>query len=295
MGKIFNIQKFCTHDGPGIRTSVFFKGCPLKCAWCHNPESLDIMPTAAYYSAKCVKCGKCLSACRNQGINPSDFHFIKENCILCGKCIDICPVSARVVHGYKTGAEDVIKEILKDKEFYDRSGGGVTFTGGEPTYQKDFLLELAKKSKEKDISVAVETNFYVSGDYLEKLSPYTDLFLTDIKIIEDEKHIKYCGVSNKIILENIRFVSDVLKKNMLFRVPLIPDINDREKDLEMLADFVLSLKEKHKVQIMNYHDIGISKYDACGMDYSLKDTKPAENTDKAEKYLENRGVEIAKD
>ena len=263
----------------------------MKCKWCHNPESLDLESTQAFYSSKCKGCGKCVSVCQHNAIDNT-FNFIRENCVKCGKCVEKCLYSAREILGYETTVENVLKEVMKDKIFYDRSGGGVTFSGGEPTFQFDFLLELCQKSKDFGLNVAIETNSFTQYEKLKILSQYIDTFLMDIKIIEDEKHIFWTGVSNKIILENIRKVSEELEKNILFRVPLIPKVNDTFKDLDLLSDFVKNLKNSHKVELMPYHDIGVSKYDACGMDYELRDIKPVDSITDAVEYLKSKGIDV---
>ena len=290
-GNIFNIQKFCTHDGEGIRTTVFLKGCPMACKWCHNPESLSPKPVMAFYKSKCQGCGRCLSVCEHGAIKK-DFQFDREKCVQCGKCIDKCLVSAREKFGYEASVDEILEQVMKDKIFYDNSHGGVTFSGGEPTFQIDFLLALCKKSKELGLNVDIETNSYTSYENMKAIAPYIDCFLMDIKIVDDEKHKFWTGVSNKIILSNIRKVSDELSGNILFRVPLIPGVNNSEDDLSKLADFVNSLKNKHKVELLNYHEIGISKYDACGMDYALRDTKPVESIKDAIEFLRSKGIDM---
>lgn len=290
-GNIFNIQKFCTHDGEGIRTTVFLKGCPMACKWCHNPESISPLPVMAFYKSKCQACGRCKTVCE-YGAIKDDFQFDREKCVQCGKCIDKCLVSAREKFGYEASVDEILEQVMKDKIFYDNSHGGVTFSGGEPTFQIDFLLALVKKSKELGLNVDIETNSFTSYENMKSIAPYIDCFLMDVKIVDDEKHKYWTGVSNKIILDNIRKVSDELGKDILIRVPLIPGINNSEKDLTLLADFVNSLKNKHKVELLNYHEIGISKYDACGMDYELRDTKPVESIKDAVEFLRNKGVEM---
>ncbi|MBQ0104721.1 MAG: glycyl-radical enzyme activating protein [Armatimonadetes bacterium] len=291
-GKIFNIQKFCTHDGAGIRTTVFLKGCPMKCKWCHNPESIDSKPIMAFYKSKCKGCGRCLTVCEQGAIDPATFQFDREKCIQCGKCIDKCLVSAREKFGYEATAEEVLEKVLKDKVFYDNSGGGMTVSGGEPTYQKEFLLNLLKKAKEAGLNNAIETNSFTDNKTMEAIAPYVDTFLMDIKLVNDEKHKYWTGVSNKIILENIRKVSDELNKDILFRIPLIPGVNNTEEDLTDLADFINSLENRHKAELLNYHEIGISKYEACGMEYELRDTKPVDNIDYAIEFLRNKGIDM---
>lgn len=291
-GYIFNIQRFCTHDGEGIRTNVFLKGCHLFCKWCHNPESLDINPTMAFFKAKCKGCGQCITVCENNAIDPISFQFIKDKCVKCGKCINKCLYSAREKFGYEASVEEILDIVMKDKVFYDNSNGGVTFSGGEPTYQFDFLFALCKKSKELGLNVNIETNSFLDSEKLRELSPYVDRFLMDIKLIDDKKHKYWTGVSNKIILENIRMVSDELNKDILFRVPIIPTINDSKEDLTLLADFVNSLENKHNVELMNYHDIGVSKYEACGMDYELKDINKLDLIDNIVKFLESKGIYV---
>lgn len=290
-GTIFNIQKFCTHDGPGIRTTVFLKGCPMSCKWCHNPESIEKEPVMAFYVSKCKRCGRCLSVCENNAIDPETFQFKRELCTKCGKCIAKCLVSAREKFGYDTTVEEVIASVMKDKVFYDNSKGGVTFSGGEPFFQFEFLMELLKSSKENGLNVAVETNGLTSFENIKEASKYIDLFLMDLKIMDNERHKKYCGTPNKQVLANARKISE-LGKDILFRVPLIPGINDSIEDLTQLADFVNSLPNKHKVELLKYHEIGTSKYDACGMDYELRSTRPVDDIKEAIDYLKSKGVEI---
>lgn len=291
-GYIFNIQKFCTHDGEGIRTCVFLKGCPMACKWCHNPESLDIKSTMAYFKSKCIGCGKCVSVCENKGVEAKSFQFIKDKCVKCEKCIEICPNSAREKFGYEASVDEIMENVGRDKIFYDNSGGGVTFSGGEPTYQYDFLMALLKRAKEMDIKADIETNSFTEYEKLKNIAPYIDCFLMDIKAVDDEKHKYWTGVSNKIILDNIKKVSHELKANILFRVPVIPNVNNSCEDLDLLADFINSLNNKHKVELMPYHDIGISKYEACGMDYEMGDLKSLDSIEDIKEYLIKKNVQV---
>ena len=203
-GIIFKIQKYSIHDGPGIRTAVFLKGCPLDCWWCHNPEGKKLMPEPIYHKEKCIKCGR---------------------------CDDICPTGARETIGREMTVGQVIKEVEKDFAFYEQSGGGVTFTGGEPFIQFDFLYALISECREKGIHTAIETCGHTSWENLREASKYTDLFLYDLKLIDGEKHRRYTGVSNKLILENLREIA-AIHSNICVRIPLIPGINDDEENIE---------------------------------------------------------------
>ena len=257
-GKIFDIQRFSIYDGPGIRTNVFFKGCNLRCLWCHNPESQSAKPQLLFYRDKCIGCGKCAEIC--------DKTFT-EDCIACGKCAEVCSQNARKISGKKISADEVVIEVLKDIEFYRTSGGGVTLSGGEPLLQPDFAAEILKKCKEQGIHTAIETAADVPWQSFQKVLPYLDLVLCDIKCINEDSHIRCTGVSNKRILEN----AQKLKKSdtkVIFRTPVVPDYNDGE--IDKIAEFCSPCE----YEILAYHNTGCGKYNALNMDYALKEVEP---------------------
>ena len=213
---IFDIQRNSFVDGPGIRTTIFFKGCNLRCKWCHNPESQEFEKQMMFYKDKCTGCGKCRTVCPNQ-FNKCDF---------CGRCELFCASDARKICGKEYTVDEVLSEIVKDKGFYETSGGGVTFSGGECMLQIDFLCEILKKCKENSIHTAVDTAGNVPWEYFERIMPYTDLFLFDIKCISEDLHIAGTGVSNKRILENLEALSSILNVSLYIRVPVIGSFND---------------------------------------------------------------------
>ena len=249
---IFDIERNSYVDGPGIRTTVFFKGCNLKCAWCHNPESQEFKPQMMFYKDKCKGCGKCIEIC------PTP-----ESCILCGKCTFYCPVDARKVCGKEYTVQEVLDEVIKDKAFYDNSVGGVTFSGGECMLQIDFLCEILKKCKENGIHTAVDTAGFVPYESFEKILPFTDLFLYDIKCFDNEKHKEFIGVSNDLILENL---AKLLNKNagVIIRIPVIAGVNDSEEEMLKIKSFLDSNGKVLKVDLLPYHAMGENKYDAVG-------------------------------
>lgn len=252
-GKIFDIQRFSIYDGPGIRTNVFFKGCNLRCLWCHNPESQKMKNQLLFYRDKCIGCGECAKICSKT---------FTDDCIACGKCAEVCTHSARVISGRTATADEVVQEILKDKEFYRTSGGGVTLSGGEPLLQADFAAEILKKCKENGIHTAIETAACVPWESFEKVLPYLDLVLCDIKGIDEKKHIENTGVSNKTILEN----AERLKTSgvdVLFRTPVIPNYNDSE--IKEIAEFCKPCEH----ELLAYHSTGCGKYTALGLEYRL--------------------------
>ena len=259
-GNIFDVQRFSIHDGPGIRTTVFFKGCNLKCLWCHNPESQKMNPVLLYYRDKCISCGECSKICNNT---------FTKNCIACGKCADICPQKARRVSGREESTENIVKQVLKDKEYYKTSGGGVTLSGGEPLLQSDFALEILKEVKKAGIHTAIETAGNVKWEIFEKILPHVDLFLFDIKGIDEENHIKNTGVSNKQILENACKLSES-GANILFRMPYIPEFNDFEA--EAVVKFTKSFNKD--LELMAYHNIAIGKYNALNRCYETEKITP---------------------
>jgi pyruvate formate lyase activating enzyme len=272
-GTVFNIQKYSIHDGPGIRTTIFLKGCPLNCWWCQNPESQLSGQEMIFWRDRCVGCGACSKICPSDAIQIENGMMIteKEKCILCGKCIEKCPALAREIIGKKFTIEEVIKEIEKDMVFYEESGGGVTFSGGEPLGQSEFLEGLLNGCREKKIHTAVDTSGYISWEILNKISLKVDLFLYDLKIMDSEKHKKYTGVSNEIILENLKKLSSI-HNNIFIRFPVIPGVNDDSQNIRETGEFLSSLKVA-QVNLLPYHYIGRDKYRRLGRTYHLAATQ----------------------
>lgn len=256
---IINVQRFSIHDGPGIRTTVFMKGCNLRCLWCHNPESQSFIPQRMFFPHKCVNCGACRRVC--------DKAFSTE-CDASGRCVEECRYGAREISGKNVDPESLFLEIERDKDFYDTSGGGVTFSGGEPLLQYEFLKHMLMRCKENGIHTAIETAGNVEWSQLETLLLYLDLILYDIKAIEEEKHYEIAGVSNRHILENGKKLMVHARDRLLFRMPYVPGYNDTE--FEKIVAYV----QGSPLEIMPYHSIGMGKYEALGREYLLKDVKP---------------------
>ena len=273
-GIVFNIQRYSIHDGPGIRTTVFLKGCPLNCWWCQNPESKLSGQEMIFWGDRCIGCRACSTICPSDAIQIKNGIPVteKEKCILCGKCIEKCPALAREMIGEKLTIEEVIKEIEKDLVFYEESGGGVTFSGGEPLGQSEFLEGLLNGCRDKKIHTAVDTSGYISWEILNKICPKVDLFLYDLKIMEDKRHKKYTGVSNELILENLKKLS-LVHHNIFVRFPVIPGINDDYQNIKETGEFLSSLKIA-QVNLLPYHYIGIDKYKRLGKKYKLADIQP---------------------
>ena len=248
---IFDIERNSYVDGPGIRTTVFFKGCNLRCAWCHNPEGQSPKPQMMFYKNKCTGCGKCKEKCPNA----------LEKCELCGKCTIYCPHDAREICGKEYTVDEVMREILKDKVFYENSGGGVTFSGGECMLQIDFLEEILKVCKENGIHTAVDTAGHVPYEYFERILPYTNLFLYDVKCYDSEKHKKYTGVRNELILENLKKLL-ATGKSVWVRIPIIPTVNDTVEEIQRIKAYISSCGKPEKIELLPYHAMGEHKYAA---------------------------------
>jgi len=259
-GIVYNIMKYALQDGPGIRTTVFLKGCPLSCWWCHNPESQDFNEELIYNEGKCISCGACLTP---------NCH----SCTKCGFCATVCVSGAKELVGTEMTVGNVIREIEKDLIFYEESGGGVTFSGGEPLMQLDFLLELLKSCKGKEISTAVDTSGYGPMDSLAKIAPYTDMFLYDLKLINDTSHRQYTGVSNATILDNLKGLTTI-HSGIYIRIPIIPTINDDEESIRDFAEFLGGLSNIKGIQLLPYHAIAVEKYKRLKKEYLLTDIKP---------------------
>ncbi len=291
--KIFDIKHFAVHDGPGIRTTLFFKGCPLRCLWCHNPESISPKPQLSYLAHKCTACGKCAEACKNGAHSVTDgVHLLlREHCTLSGQCASVCPSEALTVYGKEVEIGEMLSELLEDRDFYG-DDGGVTLSGGECLLQADFCRELLIKLKESGIHTAVDTCGFVSRAELDKVIPYTDLFLYDLKAFDPAVHKACTGVSNELILENLRYL-DLLGKEIEIRIPLIPEHNASE--IDGIAKFISSLKSVSLVKLLPYHSYGKSKYQALGMrDTSPKRIPDALDLEKATKILLGYGLKTAK-
>ena len=247
---IFDIQRASFVDGPGIRTTVFFKGCNLRCAWCHNPESQSPKKEMLFYRNRCTNCGKCKEKCA----------YNLEKCDFCGKCALFCPRDAREICGREYTVDEVMREIVKDKAFYENSGGGVTFSGGECMLQIDFLEQMLKRCKEEGIHTAVDTAGHVPFNYFERILPYTDLFLYDIKIADSEKHKRYVGVGNELIISNFQKLIS-FGARVIVRTPVISGVNDTEEEISAIKAIA---KGAEKVEFLPYHAMGEHKYEALG-------------------------------
>ena len=296
-GTIFDIQRFCIHDGPGIRTTVFLKGCPLRCLWCHNPEGGPAKRQLAYYSSKCIKCGCCFGACpfsAIQGVQSGDERVDRSRCHVCGSCAKACPAEALQVVGRVETVESVMDVVRRDMPFYKTSGGGVTVSGGEPLNQWAFTVAILQQSRQEGMHTAVETSGFGAWERLEAFVPHVDLFLYDLKVMSARKHRRICGTDNAIILENARRLSTV-GANVVFRTPIVPGLNDRHTDIRALGAFVASLPNRHRLELMPYHRIGSGKYEALGFAYPIPEVDPPEDLHRIERVLTNAGVQLITD
>lgn len=278
-GIIFNTQKFSIHDGVGIRTLIFMKGCPLKCVWCSNPESQAREVEIMDVKSNCVGCGKCAELCPVKGIEKESYSINRVACTKCGTCAKYCYANAKKLTGKEMSLVEVMKIIEKDRIFYHNSGGGVTVGGGEPTMQADFVAELLRSCRNSNIHTAIETCGYGKWEKIGKVFEYTDQIFYDLKVMNPEIHKKFTGVDNILILENAKRIA-VMGKQIIFRIPLIPGCNDDRENIEATGNFVSGLMAGDNdisIEILPYHDFGSDKYKWLDAEYALKNTKkPAE-------------------
>ncbi len=292
--RIMDIKHFAVHDGDGIRTTVFFKGCPLRCVWCHNPEGLSLAPSLSYIEKKCIMCGECVSVCENN-VHTFDnsIHIIqRDKCVACGKCENACLGDALRIYGNEMTVEQVLSEVLKDKEFYLESGGGVTLSGGECLLQWEFCRDLLNRLKENGISTAVDTCGAVPWKNIEAVIPFTDIFLYDVKAYGEEVHKNATGCTNKQILDNLKHL-DRLGCKTEIRIPFVPEYNMCE--MEKIAQFLSTLSNITKVKILPYHNLAGSKYHAIGIENHILPEKlpTAEQIEKAKQIIKEKGITVA--
>ena len=279
-GTIFDIKRFAVHDGDGIRTTVFFKGCPLRCVWCHNPEGLAEMPQLAFYAHKCTNCGLCAAKCPSGAHKITDgvHRFDRTACLACGKCETLCINGALKIYGQTVTVEELLPVLIQDKAFYDNSGGGVTLSGGECLLQASFCGELLKALKQNGIHTAVDTCGDVPREAINAVLAYTDIFLYDIKALDERLHLRCTGHSNRQILENLHYLAD---KNVPveIRYPFVPGYNDGEA--EEIAAFLAQFSNIAKVRVLPYHNYAGSKYAALGLENKSPAVLPEETALKA--------------
>jgi len=253
-GRIFDIKEFALYDGPGIRETIFFKGCPLRCNWCHNPEGLEVKAQIMVSPNACKSCGKCLNVCKHK----------EEGCITCGECVNLCPENARRIVGTLYTSDELVNKIMKDADFYKTNKGGVTFSGGEPLLQHKFLIEVLDKLP--NVHKAIETSGYTKPEIFNEVLKRIDYVIMDIKLMNPEIHKKYTGVSNELILENAKTLMLSGKPHRL-RVPVIPGVNDTVDNMEELAKYVSSINKNTPIELLPYHQTAGAKYNMVGLEY----------------------------
>ena len=270
------IKNYEIHDGDGFRTTVFLKGCPLKCQWCHNPECISFKKEIGYYAEKCKMCGLCQKVCPNNchTFDNGVHIFNRSNCINCGKCVDVCIHNSLSKFGEEIESSDLVNLLLKDHEFFVNLGGGVTISGGEPLSQGSFTIELAKKLKEKGIHVSIDTSLFVKEEVIKEIAPFVDVFLVDAKAYYKETHIKLTGVDNTLINQNMKVLEE-LNKKVEIRIPYIPNVNSLE--MELIANRLKEYKNISGVKVLPYHFYAKDKYHSLGLEYILDEIKEPTN------------------
>ncbi|MDD2215379.1 MAG: glycyl-radical enzyme activating protein [Eubacteriales bacterium] len=295
-GYVSNIQKFSVTDGYGIRTIVFLLGCTLRCKWCQNPETLQPKPILMYAEHLCKGCNRCKDVCPKGGpftIIDGRLTLDRLQCTNCFKCVENCPYEALKISGKEMTTEEVYSEVMKDKVFYQQSGGGITLSGGEPLVQIDFATEILRLVKEDGIGTCIETAGNVPWFHLEKVLPYTDLFLYDMKLLNTDLHKEWTGSDNKLILSNLNKLNKS-DKEIIVRIPLIPNVNDG-REFKNIVDYIFTMNSIKEIHILPFHQLGSSKYDQIGLSYSMSDWKEdnKQMIQECESYAKSKGFRVS--
>lgn len=280
---IFDVKKYAIHDGPGIRATIFLKGCPLRCAWCHNPESISSRVQKMYNADRCIGCRACIEVCPEEActLTPDGIVTARERCTSCGKCADICPTRATEMSGRVATVDEIVEIVEKERVFFDQSGGGVTFSGGEPLLQSEFLIALLDELGSRSIHRTVDTTGFAKNEILLNVAKRTDLFLYDLKMMDSRRHKKWTGVENEQILKNLQLLAET-GASIIIRIPLVKGVNDDDRNILQTAAFVASLPGgKKKVNILPYHNIAASKYLKLGEKYNSSDMAEPSEKEKA--------------
>jgi pyruvate formate lyase activating enzyme len=264
-------MRFSLHDGPGIRTTVFLKGCPLRCRWCHNPESQSGEPEILYFGERCIRCGDCIRACTH-GALDAQLHHHSELCQRCGECVEVCPSAARQLAGRRMTVEEVLAEVLKDEVFYEESGGGITISGGEPLQQADFVEALLAACKARRLHTVLDTCGFASPEALRRVSEHVDLFYYDVKLMNSEKHLSLTGVNNDLILQNLKMLAES-GSAIRVRVPVVPGFNDDNENLDALSSYLSPLGIRD-IDLLPYHVLGNDKYRRMNLSSEMEGVVP---------------------
>jgi pyruvate formate lyase activating enzyme len=294
-GIIFDIKRYAIHDGPGIRTTVFMKGCPLMCRWCHNPEGISPEPEILYRSDRCGMCDDCITACPEDAIFKSGElkQIDRSKCTLCGDCIEVCVTSSLEIAGNEISSSDLMKEIERDLIFFDESGGGVTFSGGEPMLQLDFLDEMLTLCRKKEIHTTVDTSGFSSSEAFERILDRVDLFLFDLKTVDNKTHKEYTGISNIQILNNLKLLAKN-DCNINIRFPVISGVNDSDEHIKSLTEFLAPLNNVNRIDLLPYHNWGVAKYSRMSQPKMKIDSFPDNNGrfGEVKSYFETKGFKV---
>jgi pyruvate formate lyase activating enzyme len=273
MGRVFDLQRFSVHDGPGIRSTLFLKGCPLRCVWCQNPEGLEGAVRLWHFANLCGRCGACVKACPKQALTlgPDRVEIDRAACDLCGECVEACPRNALAFDGRDLEVEEAIAQLAADRVFFERSGGGVTFSGGDPLLQFDFVRAVAQGLKAKGIRTAVETSLFAPWESIEPLLPVIDLFIVDVKVADPARHAELTGQESGPILENLRRLVAALggTERLLLRVPLIPGLTADARNLAGVAELIAAVAPTAPVEVMNFNPLAAAKYQRMGKEHAL--------------------------